>query len=184
MDEKDQERQRIPKGLIVLIGPPGAGKSTFAAELIADGQIDRDAVISSDSIAEGLFGPNYDSGRDPEIFGERDGRLRERLARGEVVVADSTNVRPHARKRLLELAREAEVPATALRFRVTLETAVHQDRDRAKHVKEIRRYHTLMAMTASSAFLREEGFQAVFDVPGADQQVTARRAAKRFRIDQ
>ena len=44
----------IPTGLIVLIGPPGAGKSRFAEELVRRGVVDSPAVISSDCIATDL----------------------------------------------------------------------------------------------------------------------------------
>ena len=36
-------------------------------------------LIVLDEIAEGLFGADYDSTRDPEIFGERDPPAREEL---------------------------------------------------------------------------------------------------------
>ena len=64
----------IPAGLIVLIGPPGVGKSSFADALVEAGSVDPDDVVSSDSIAEKLFGPGYDTSRDPEIFGRAAGR--------------------------------------------------------------------------------------------------------------
>ena len=106
---------------MVLIGPPGSGKSTFARELIRAGKITADSVISSDSIGEELFGPGFSSERDPQIFAERDRRLRRLLGGGNVAFADSTNVTPAARERLLRLAAEANVSASALRFPVPAE---------------------------------------------------------------
>jgi hypothetical protein len=43
------------------------------------------------------------------IFGERDRRIIARLERGQAAGADPTNVRPEARRRLIELTRETEV---------------------------------------------------------------------------
>ncbi len=103
------------------------------------GVVDSAAVISSDAIASELFG-SHDPREDPVIFGERDRRIVARLERGQPANADSTNVRPEARLRLIELARRTGVPASALRFPRTLPTLRAQDAARGKHVAEIERY--------------------------------------------
>jgi predicted kinase len=166
----------IPVGLIVLIGPPGAGKSSFAAELVRRGSIEAGAVISSDAIASELFGVS-DPRHDPVTFGERDRRLLARLSRGQVALADSTNVRPAARRRLLELAHRARVPATALRFPRALATLLAQDAARGRHVANIAWYHNLMRRTCAPSALHAEGFAWVFDVPGAEDGLRAQEAA-------
>ncbi|MFI6106980.1 AAA family ATPase [Streptomyces sp. NPDC051310] len=42
----------VPAGLVVLVGPPASGKTSFVRALIARQQIDADAVVSSDEIRE------------------------------------------------------------------------------------------------------------------------------------
>ena len=41
---------------MVLIVPPGTGKSSFAAELVRLGRVEASAVVSSDASATELFG--------------------------------------------------------------------------------------------------------------------------------
>jgi predicted kinase len=171
----------IPAGLIVLIGPPGAGKSTFADEFVRRGAVEPGAVISSDAIATELFGGHHPDD-DGVIFGERDRRILARLQRGQVAIADSTNVRPEARQRLIGLARKAKVPASALRFSMSLQTLRAQDAAREKHVADIDRYHELMLRTCTPADLRVEGFAYVFDVPGAEAGLSVQDAARAFSV--
>jgi predicted ABC-type ATPase len=47
---------RVPVGLVVLVGPPASGKTSFVRALVARRQIDADAVVSSDEIRAELFG--------------------------------------------------------------------------------------------------------------------------------
>ena len=76
--------------LVVLIGAPSAGKSTFAARHFAP-----DEVVSGD--LEALLHAAHD-----------------RLERGLLTVVDATLVRPHDRRPLLELARAHDLPAVAV----------------------------------------------------------------------
>ena len=151
----------------MLIGPPGAGKSTFADELVRCATVHPGAVILSDAIAAELF-ERHRPNDDGVIFGDRDRRVIARLQQGQVAIADSTNVRPEARQRLIRLAREASVPVSALRFSVSLQTLRAQDAARERHVADIERYHELMVRTCTPAGLRAEGFAYVVDVPGAE----------------
>ncbi len=85
---------RVPAGLVVLVGPPASGKTSFVRALIAGRQIDKDAVVSSDEIRAELFDTSP-AEADPEaadalIFEERDRRIAARLAIGHSAVADLT----------------------------------------------------------------------------------------------
>ncbi|WP_323179488.1 AAA family ATPase [Streptomyces sp. NBC_00654] len=46
----------IPAGLVVLVGPPAAGKTAFVREVVAQGSLDPEAVVSSDDIRAEFFG--------------------------------------------------------------------------------------------------------------------------------
>ena len=84
--------------------------------------------------------------------------------------------------RLLDLARQAEVPASALRFPRSLLTLRAQDAARDRQVADIEWYHDLMLRTCAPAALRAEGFAWVFDVPGAEDGFGVREAAAAFCI--
>lgn len=111
---------RMPAGLVVLVGPPASGKTSFVRALIARGQIDAEAVVSSDEIRAELFGASPEEAKsdaaDARIFEEHDRRIVARLVAGRTAVADSTKVTPQARTRLIadRLARRhllVELPA-------------------------------------------------------------------------
>ena len=158
----EARRITIPAGLIVLIGPPGAGKSTFAAALA---KLEGVEVVASDDIAEELFGRDYSSSRDPQIFKERDGRVLEHLDAGRTVVADSTNVTANARLRLLELARLTGAAATAVRFDVDLETLRARVADRGKEIGGFDVLYASFARSCALEALRSEGFVEVLEAP-------------------
>src|SRR3954465_9565412 len=92
-----QSDDRVPSGLILLVGPPASGKSSFARAWIAHGQLDPDGVVSCDSIRNELFGNRVDASDDPVVFDEMDKRVATRLEAALAVVVDATNVLPHAR---------------------------------------------------------------------------------------
>lgn len=114
-----QSQLRIDWGsprLLVLVGIPGSGKSTWAQQMQKDHGC---RVISSDEIRLELFG-DLQSAQTPrhhqEVFRLVHRRLLEALRNGEVAVCDATNLYPRARRPLYELAREAGVPAEIVFF--------------------------------------------------------------------
>jgi predicted kinase len=179
---------RVPAGLVLLVGPPASGKTSFVRALIAHGQIDEDAVVSSDEIRAELFGTSPTTDTDPEtadarIFEERDRRIVARLAAGQTAVAESTNVTPQARARLIAIARRFNAPVTMLRFTPNLGTLLqqHAERDRTDiTAADVRTYATVMGRHARADQLRTEGANAVHDVPGRSQGATPAEAAARF----
>ena len=92
----------IPKlSLVVLVGPCGSGKSTFARKHFLTTE-----VLSSDDCR----GFVSDDPNDQSATGDAFEVLRfiagKRLARGLLTVVDATNVQPEARRPLVALARE------------------------------------------------------------------------------
>ena len=92
---------KIPKlSLVVLIGPSGSGKSTFARR-----HFKAKEILSSDACRAMVS----DNENDQTVTNQAFELLRfiagKRLALGRLTVIDATNVRPEARKPLVELAR-------------------------------------------------------------------------------
>ncbi|MEU3053917.1 ATP-binding protein [Streptomyces griseus] len=196
---------RIPAGLVLLVGPPASGKTSFVRALVERRQIEAEAVVSSDEIRAEMFGA---AGRGPEptdpgaadgadavgaadaadaadarIFEERDRRIVARLAAGRSVIAESTNVTPQARARLVALARRFDAPVTALRFAPEVADLLQQYAERGRTdltTADVRAYAAVMSRDAGADRLRSEGAAAVHDVPGRRQSVTPAEAAARF----
>jgi predicted kinase len=176
---------RVAAGLVILVGPPASGKTSFVRALIASGQLDEDAVVSSDEIRAELFGASPTEADDGRIFEERDRRIVARLAAGQTVVAESTNVTPPARGRLIAIARRFDAPVTMLRFIPDLAVLLRQHAERGRTdvtAADVRAYAEVMAQQAGADQLRSEGASAVHDIPGRSQGVTPAQAAVHFVI--
>jgi len=178
---------RVAAGLVLLVGPPASGKTSFVRALIAHGQIDEDAVVSSDEIRAELFGTSPTDAdpdaADARIFEERDRRIVARLAAGQTAVAESTNVTPQARARLIAIARRFNAPVTMLRFTRDLGLLLQQHAERGRTditAADVRAYAAVMARHAGADQLRTEGANAVHDVPGRPQGATPAEAAAHF----
>ncbi|MES9601889.1 AAA family ATPase [Actinomadura verrucosospora] len=178
---------RVPAGLVVLVGPPASGKTSFVQALIARRQIDAEAVVSSDEIRAELFGGSPaeagSDAADAAIFEERDRRIVARLATGRTAVAESTNVTPRARARLIAMARRFDAPVTMLRFDPDVTELLQQYTERGRTdltAAQIRAYAAVMARDAGAGQLRSEGAATVHDVPGRRQGSTPVQAAALF----
>ncbi|WP_393062484.1 AAA family ATPase [Streptomyces sp. LN549] len=178
---------RIPVGLVVLVGPPASGKTSFVRALIARRKIDAEALVSSDEIRAELLGdPPAESDSDEvdaRVFEERDRRVVARLAAGRCAVAESTNVTPQARVRLLAIARRFDAPVTMLRFTSDITDLLQQHSERGRPdvtAADVRTSAAIMAREAGADRLHSEGAAAVHDVPGRRQGVTPAVAAEHF----
>jgi len=154
-------------GLVLLIGAPGSGKSTFATRLVAQQHLGREAYISNDAIAKGKFGVTIDRGdKDGAIFAEQDRRIAVQLEAGEAAIVDATNVKPEARTRLIAIAVKYHRPVTAFCFRRDEATLLRQNQRRDVKVPEgmVIEYADIMRSVTDEQ-LRSEGVGTIVEVP-------------------
>lgn len=144
--------------LVVLIGPSGSGKSSFARKHFKTTE-----VLSSD-YCRGLVADDENSqAATPDAFEVLHFVARKRLAAGRLTVVDATNVQPESRKPLVELAREYHCLPVAVVLNLP-EKVCHErnksraDRDFGPHV--IRQQ--VQQMRRSLRGLEREGFRHVF----------------------
>jgi predicted kinase len=107
-----------PGALVLLVGPPAAGKSTLAAALVAAGEVDADDVLSTDTYREVLTGDALDLTSDRKVWVQVRERLVEKMAAGRATVVDATNLFARRRARHIRVAREYGRPVVAIRFEV------------------------------------------------------------------
>ena len=176
----------VPNGLVLLVGPPASGKSSFARAWIECGRLDPDGVVSCDAIRRQMFGDRFDVNDDPLIFDEMDRRVAARLESALAVVVDATNVMPHARTRMIAWARQYDRPVTALRFRVAAEVLVHRNSARPENARvpidDVLRYAAAAARHTDRAQLIDEGITAVVDVLGEAEGLSPAQAAAMIRL--
>lgn len=149
--------------VVVLCGPAACGKSTFAERHFRPTQI-----ISSDWARERVCDDAREQRYQAQAFALVRFLIEQRLSLNRLCVVDSTALTPQARKDLLDLARQYQVPCIALLFDISLEKCLERDRARERTVGRpvIERQHLLFQQ--AKATIRQEGFEQVIDLLDED----------------
>jgi len=116
--------------LMLMVGIPGSGKSTYIKEL-ADKGYD---VVNPDSIRVELTGNMADQSQNAKVWFTAHQRIIDKLKEGKNVILDATNVDRRGRREIVDRAKR-EVPGTtvkALVLDVSLETAKERVKKRVK----------------------------------------------------
>ena len=144
-------------GLILLVGPTGAGKSTFARAHFGSTE-----VVSSDHCRALVADDENDQSATAAAFRVLDLITALRLERRRLTVIDATNVQPVWREQLVGLARAHDVPCVAIVFDLPLETYLARARartDRRLTPSVVRRHHATLQRSPPVA---GEGFARVW----------------------
>jgi predicted kinase len=92
--------------LVMLVGPPGAGKSRLARRL---GAALKAQVVESDRVRKQLFAePRYTGGEHAAVYGWCHTVLRSALVVGRQVVFDATNLEERNRRRVYDIADQCD----------------------------------------------------------------------------
>lgn len=90
--------------LRLMVGPSGAGKTTYVATKIATGEWPRDCLISSDGVREQMFGDFRNQSDNRRVFSFVHTAAKARLDHGLPVVIDATHLRRQDRLAAVALA--------------------------------------------------------------------------------
>lgn len=153
---------RVPaRSLVVLVGPAGIGKTTWALRWF-----DRHQVVSTDAL-RGLVGTDErDQAASKDAFALLETVIRNRLRRNLLTVVDSTGLDGRDRARWVSVAAEHGFTPIAVRFDATETEVKARNRSRPRAVPA----NVVTAQVASAAAIDDdrltgEGF-AVVSGPG------------------
>jgi alkanesulfonate monooxygenase SsuD/methylene tetrahydromethanopterin reductase-like flavin-dependent oxidoreductase (luciferase family)/predicted kinase len=104
--------QRIAEGsLVVLVGPPASGKSTWAAQ-----HVEPDEVVSSDRLRAVVGTGEHDLAASADVFAVLELVVAARVRRRLTTVVDTLGLDPARRAAWRDLARTSGVPCVAVAF--------------------------------------------------------------------
>jgi protein phosphatase len=155
--------------LVVLMGPSGSGKSSFARKHFKPTE-----VLSSDECRGLVSDDENNQSATTDAFDVLYYIAKKRLAAGRLTVIDATNVQPEARKNAVALAREFHVLPVAVVFDIP-ERVCHDrnktrdDRGFGPHV--IRQQ--MQQLHRSLKSLQREGFRHIFKLQSVEDVDTA-----------
>ena len=168
------QQMTIPDfGLVVLIGPSGAGKTTFARK-----HFQKSEVLSSD-LYRAVVGDDDRSSRTTRAAFDVMGYIaKKRLEARRLVVIDATNLYREHRAVFANLARQQNAPLTAIVFELSesacqRQNATRTDGDEPRPHHVVRRHWQTLKRTMKT--LPKEGFRRKLRIrtpeDGADNEI-------------
>lgn len=142
--------------LVVLVGPPGSGKSEWTRRNAAGA-----VVVSQDDLINAITPYGFEYAYRPVYTAVEDATGRAGLVAGFTVIVDRTNRTRVLRERWIRIAREADCPAVAVEMTAGAELCRMRNRARSgsSRVSDRRMERMLAVMEPVSG---EEGFAGVF----------------------
>ena len=119
------------KALIILVGPPASGKSTWGKKFALDNGI---VYVSTDKIRSEIGSGEEDQSVSAAAFAIARRRVSAALSADKTVMIDATSVNKKARKDWINLGRGHGAFIVAVAFEVPREELLRRDAQRDRHV--------------------------------------------------
>lgn len=136
----DQQSIILPqRTLLVLCGPAGSGKSTFAQSLVNHNTqkgLRATSIVSSDQCRALVSDDASNQQANRDAFDLFHYIIHKRMFQGRFTIADSTALQAEARHRMLGLARHHGYHTCIIVLNIPAETCIRQDLGRARVVGE------------------------------------------------
>lgn len=117
--------------IIVLVGPPASGKSTYARELAKAGT--PYVIVNRDSIREGR-GEYWVPDQEDYISDMEEYAVRSAIKRGLIPIIDATNLNPKTIEKWENLAKELNCEIEYKKFYIPFKEALERDSKRERSV--------------------------------------------------
>lgn len=142
--------------LMVLSGPAGCGKSTFATQRCIS-----TAIVSSDDCRERICDDSTNQQVNRDAFDLFYYIINKRLFNGRFTVADSTALKAVHRLTLLDIARRHRYRTCLVVFNISLETCLERNRVRERRVEESVIVYHMELLRQAWQVIPEEGWDQV-----------------------
>lgn len=145
------------RSLVVLAGPAGCGKSTFATK-----HFNRRAVVSSDECRALICDNETDQSVSGHAFEVMQLIIEKRLLLSRLTVADATHLERIHRAKMTSTGRRFGFRTAAIVFNVALETCLRRNagRDRLVPEEAVRQQYARLKETLAG--IDDEDFDSVF----------------------
>ena len=151
--------------LIVLVGPPGSGKTTWARRN-GHGAVH----VSQDDLIDAITPAGFDHIYRPVYREAEDAIARAALRVGHTVIVDRTNRTRAHRDRWLRIAHEAQCPAVAVVMSTPPELCRQRNDERAGQ-RRLSSERMERMLAALETVCNDEGFAAVHFEDGVSQSI-------------
>lgn len=142
--------------LVLLIGVSGSGKSTFARSHFMATE-----VLSSDHFRGLILDDETNQTANSDVFAALHFITAKRLNHRRLTVIDATSVQAEARKPLLTIAAQQQLPAIAIVFNLPEAICQQRNQQRARQVEAAVIHEQFLNLQESLAELPHETYQAI-----------------------
>ena len=158
---------KIPyRTLLVLCGPAGSGKSTFAAQ-----RFPATTIVSSDNCRAMICDDENNQKVNRDTFELFHLIIQKRLSLGRFTVADSTALQPDARRKLRDISRRFGYFCCLLIFNIPPEICMERNKSRHRQVeKQVIPFHNGLLQRALNNAPRE-GWEQIYVLGEQDMDV-------------
>lgn len=143
-------------GLVLLVGASGSGKSSFARKHFLPSE-----VLSSDTARGWVCDDENSLDANEDAFDVLHHMLRKRLKNRRLTVVDATNVQEHARRPLIQIAKEYHALTSAIVFNI--DSRICHDRNTQRPDRQfgehVVRNHTRDLRRSLASMDRKEGIR-------------------------
>ena len=120
--------------LIIMVGPPGAGKTTIAEEIVD--KFDNFVIVSPDRIREEITGDMNNQSQNEVVFSRVYGQLSAYLEDGRNVVYDATNCRSSYRYKIIDACKTYAYKIICLMSTTPITQCIRRNDERNRMIPE------------------------------------------------